>query len=167
MGKAFPIYIQSDAMQCGATCLRMICSYYGIDYSLAFISEFCQASNAGVSLKGINDAATQMGFDPVCCRASLSEIENAPFPCILHWRQNHYVVLYKVRHGKKFYIADPGKGKICLNREEFSDMWLSTHSQNIIVLDKGKIAESGTHSQLIDRKGVYFHLIKNQLELGA
>lgn len=99
-------------MQCGATCLRMICSYYGIDYSLAFISEFCQASNAGVSLKGINDAATQMGFDPVCCRASLSEIENAPFPCILHWRQNHYVVLYKVRHGKKFYIADPGKGKI-------------------------------------------------------
>ena len=129
MGKAFPIYIQSDAMQCGATCLRMICSYYGIDYSLAFISEFCQASNAGVSLKGINDAATQMGFDPVCCRASLSEIENAPFPCILHWRQNHYVVLYKVRHGKKFYIADPGKGKICLNREEFSDMWLSTHSQ--------------------------------------
>ncbi|MBJ2194047.1 MAG: hypothetical protein JFT09_12070, partial [Muribaculaceae bacterium] len=41
MGKTFPIYIQSDAMQCGATCLRMICSYYGIDYSLAFISEFC------------------------------------------------------------------------------------------------------------------------------
>ena len=41
------------------------------------------------------------------------------------------------------------------------------NADSIIVLDKGKIAESGTHSQLIDKKGVYFHLIKNQLELGA
>lgn len=41
------------------------------------------------------------------------------------------------------------------------------NADNIIVLDKGVIAESGTHSELIDRKGVYFNLIKNQLELGS
>lgn len=41
------------------------------------------------------------------------------------------------------------------------------NADNIIVLDKGMIAESGTHSELIDRKGVYFNLIKNQLELGS
>ncbi len=136
MGRRFPIYIQSDAMQCGATCLRMVCSYYGIDYSLGFVSEFCRATNAGVSLKGISDAAKQLGFDTVCCRASMAEIENAPCPCILHWRQNHYVVLYKVVRGKKFFIADPGKGKMCLNREEFAGLWLSTRSQGE---DKGVV----------------------------
>ena len=41
------------------------------------------------------------------------------------------------------------------------------NADNIIVLDKGVIAESGTHSELIERKGVYFNLIKNQLELGS
>ena len=53
----------------------------------------------------------------------------APLPCILHWNQNHFVVLYKIRRGKKFYIADPGKGKIRYNREEFRRHWISTTSQ--------------------------------------
>ena len=56
-------------------------------------------------------------------------ILQAPLPCILHWNQNHFVVLYKIRRGKKFYIADPGKGKIRYNREEFRRHWISTTSQ--------------------------------------
>lgn len=39
-------------------------------------------------------------------------------------------------------------------------------ADNIIVLDKGKIAEEGTHKELVERKGVYYRLVKNQLELG-
>ena len=37
---------------------------------------------------------------------------------------------------------------------------------NIVVLDGGRIVESGTHSELIARKGAYYQLVKNQLELG-
>jgi ATP-binding cassette, subfamily B, bacterial len=40
------------------------------------------------------------------------------------------------------------------------------NADNILVLDKGMIAEQGNHQELIIRKGLYYHLIKNQLELG-
>ena len=40
------------------------------------------------------------------------------------------------------------------------------NADNIIVLDSGKIVEQGTHQQLTSIKGVYYNLIKNQLELG-
>lgn len=39
-------------------------------------------------------------------------------------------------------------------------------ADNIIVLDRGKIAEEGTHRELTERKGLYYQLVKNQLELG-
>lgn len=126
MVKLFPSYIQSDTMQCGATCLRMICSWYGIDYSLEFLSQFCRATNAGVSLKGISDAAHGLGFETTCCRASMADLDRAPLPCILHWRQNHYVVLYKISRKGIYHISDPAKGKMRLNRMEFGEAWLST-----------------------------------------
>jgi ATP-binding cassette subfamily B protein len=39
-------------------------------------------------------------------------------------------------------------------------------ADNIIVLESGRIAETGTHDILISKKGVYFNLVRNQLELG-
>lgn len=38
-------------------------------------------------------------------------------------------------------------------------------ADNIVVLDKGKVAEQGTHKELTERKGIYYELVKNQLEL--
>ena len=49
-------------------------------------------------------------------------------PCILHWNQNHFVVLYKVKRGKTFYIAAPAKGLVKYNLEEFKKHWVSTQS---------------------------------------
>ncbi len=40
------------------------------------------------------------------------------------------------------------------------------HADQIVVLDKGRISETGTHNELIRKKGTYYNLIKNQLELG-
>ena len=51
-----------------------------------------------------------------------------PLPCILHWNQNHFVVLYKVKKGKNFYVADPGKGLVVYTLEEFKQHWISTNS---------------------------------------
>ncbi len=120
----FPLFIQHDSMQCGIACLQMVCKYYGREYSLAELSEICFATTEGVSMLGISEAATKLGFNPVAGKLELKELADAPLPAILHWKQNHFVVLYKIRK-HKYYIADPGKGLIKLSEDEFSKAWLS------------------------------------------
>ena len=39
-------------------------------------------------------------------------------------------------------------------------------ADKIVVLDKGKVAEEGTHRELTEKRGLYYRLVKNQLELG-
>lgn len=98
-------------MECGMTCLRMVCKHYGAEYSLEYLSRLCFATNEGVSLLGMSDAAERLGLHTMCGRLGLEQLRNMPLPCILHWNQNHFVVLYRIsKNGKKFYIADPGKG---------------------------------------------------------
>lgn len=117
---------QKDSMQCGIAALTMICRYYGCLYSLDFVSNYCHPTNEGVSLLGISDAAKEIGFETVAARVTIDELAKYPIPVILHWNQNHFVVLYKIsKNLKKFYIADPGKGKYSLSRDEFHSHWIS------------------------------------------
>ena len=69
-----------------------------------------------------------LSTDTVCVETKVNELSYLPLPCILHWNQNHFVVLYKVKKGKKFYVADPGKGLVKYNLEEFKIHWISTRS---------------------------------------
>lgn len=127
--KKFPLYIQHDSMECGIACLAMICNYYGKTYAMDTLSCYCSATNEGVSLLSISEAAKKLGLRTVCGRITVDQLNASSLPCILHWNQNHFVVLYKIRRGKTFYIADPGKGKIRYSREEFKQHWVSTSSQ--------------------------------------
>ena len=126
--KCFPITYQFDTMQCGIACLQMICKYYGRDYSLSYLSGICTSSAEGVSLHGINETAIQLGFHTLCARLDIKDTMEMPLPCILHWNQNHFVVLYNVKKGNKFYVGDPGKGLVTYNLEEFKLHWISTSS---------------------------------------
>jgi len=92
------------------------------------LSKLCFATTEGVSMLGINEAANILGLHTTCVRAATSILSEAHLPCILHWNQNHFVVLYKVKNGKKFYIADPGKGLVTYSLEEFKKHWISTRS---------------------------------------
>lgn len=123
----FTFYRQHDAMQCGITCLKMVCKYYGREYSLDELSKLCSTSRAGVTLLGINEAASELGFRTFCGKPTIEQLMEAPLPAILHWNQNHFVVLYKVkklRNGKhRYYIADPGRDLLCYTDEEMQDYW--------------------------------------------
>jgi ATP-binding cassette subfamily B protein len=82
---------------------------------------------------GINDAAEYLGFRTVCGRIALNKVvSQRPFPCILHWNQDHFVVLYNVKtkqNGKRvFYIADPGKELLKIDEDTFKNAWVSTRS---------------------------------------
>lgn len=124
----FPIQIQYDSMQCGIICLQMVCKFYKRSYSIEFLSNCCFATTEGVSLLGISEASKKLGFHTICGSVTVKQMYNAPLPCILHWNQNHFVVLYKIKKGRKFYIADPGKGLVTYSREEFESHWISTSS---------------------------------------
>lgn len=121
-------------MECGATCLRMIARYYGKEYGAETMQQLCVVTREGVSLLGITDAAEYIGLRTVCGRIALDKlVAQRPFPCILHWNQEHFVVLYDVktkRGGKRlFYIADPGKNLLQLDEETFRNAWISTRSR--------------------------------------
>ncbi|MDR1594474.1 MAG: peptidase domain-containing ABC transporter, partial [Prevotellaceae bacterium] len=128
---SFPFYKQPDAMECGATCLRIIAKHYGREYSSATMSLLCIVTHEGVSMQSIGEAAEAIGLRSVCGRITMERmVEQRPFPCILHWNQEHFVVLYDVRtkrNGKRvYYIADPAKNLLQLDEETFKNAWIST-----------------------------------------
>lgn len=125
MLKSFPHYKQMDLMDCGATSLRMIFKYYGQQVSIHKIRKLCQTTRNGVNLLGISEAAEKLGFRTYGVRLSLEKLKEVELPCILHWNQNHFVVLYKMRKGK-YYISDPALGLISYDEKEFSKNWFST-----------------------------------------
>ena len=126
--KKIAIIHQHDSMQCGIACLQMVCKYFGREYSLDSLSKLCFATTEGVSLLGINEAANTLGLHAACARATTSILSEVPLPCILHWNQNHFVVLYKVKNRKKFYVADSGKGLVTYDLNEFKKHWISTRA---------------------------------------
>lgn len=124
----FPISIQRDCMQCGIVCLQMICKYYGKNLTLNFLSKFCHVSSEGISLLAIDNISKAIGFNTVSTLSTINNLSLNNKPCILHWNQNHFVVLYKVKKGKEFSVADPSKGLISYSLEEFKEHWISTCS---------------------------------------
>ena len=130
----FPIIRQHDSMQCGIACLQMVCRYFGRVYSLSSLSKLCFATAEGISMLGISEAAGTLGLHSVCGRVDITSLSEAQLPCILHWNQYHFVVLYKVKKGQKFYVADPSKGLVTYSLNEFKSHWISTSSKG---KDKG------------------------------
>ena len=126
----FPFVKQPDAMDCGPACLTMIAAHYGRHYTLDHLREQCFIGREGVSLLGISKAAEQIGFRTVGGRLTFDKLaEKALLPCVVHWNQEHFVVVYAIRKKKKEYIvsvADPGKGLVTYSREAFCRHWIST-----------------------------------------
>ncbi len=122
--RAFPFYMQPDSMDCGPTCLRMIAKYYGKIIPLQKLREAAELGKEGVNLLGISAAAEVTGFRSHCLKLTYEVLVNdATHPVILHWNQNHFVVLFKVRKNG-LLIADPARGIIKCTQEEFKSHWI-------------------------------------------
>ncbi|MDR2962975.1 MAG: peptidase domain-containing ABC transporter [Bacteroidales bacterium] len=141
MPNSFPLYQQLDAMDCGPTCLRMVAKYYGRRYSVQTLREKSFITRAGVSLLGISDAAESIGFRTMGVKITFEQlVSEVPLPCIVHWNQNHFVVLYRVKEKRSGFfskgasplvrhelcIADPAGSKNVFTEEEFKKCWLSS-----------------------------------------
>jgi len=94
--------VQNDQMDCGPACLSMISLYYGKDFGLQYLRDKSFITREGVSLLGISEAAERIGFKHISAKLNTENFQNELLPCILHWNQNHFVVLYKI-FKKYFY----------------------------------------------------------------
>lgn len=122
---SFPFYKQPDVMDCGPTCLRMVAKHYKRSVSLQVLRDKTQIGKEGVSLLGISEAAEGIGFRSQAVKLDFNTlIADAQLPAILHWNQNHFIVLYKVK-GSKLFIADPARGLIHYTPSELKKHWVS------------------------------------------
>lgn len=123
----FTHYSQHDVMDCGPTCIRMVAKYYGRQLKLETLRQNAQISREGVSLLGISEAAEQAGFNTKGVMLGFEElIKDVKLPVIVHWSQNHFVVVTPGSKKSKVKVADPAKGLITYTKEEFCRHWIST-----------------------------------------
>jgi len=140
-------------MDCGPTCLRMVAAHYGRVFSLEGLREKSLITREGVSMLGISEAAEHIGLRSTGVKVSFDDLCDAPLPCIVHWNQQHFVVVYDIkttssrfsifsspqreelgvrsRGGEMIYVADPAAGKLKYSREEFCRCWISTKDEGI------------------------------------
>ncbi|WEA03864.1 peptidase domain-containing ABC transporter [Mucilaginibacter sp. SJ] len=140
----FPFTKQLDTFDCGPTCLQMVSEFYGKKIDLDFLREQCYITREGVSLLGISQAAERIGFRTLMVKIGLDSLaEDVPMPVILHWNQEHFVVLYKIRNkgpkkvgtaGLEFIIADPAHGLTRIKSEDFLKFWQTSEGNKGIAL---------------------------------
>lgn len=132
----FHYYKQLDTMDCGPTCLRMIARHYGRNYSLQNLRERCHITREGVSMLGISDAAESIGFRATGVKIIWEQLrDEMPLPCIVHWNQRHFVVVYEIRKKRGGYVinvADPASGLLTYTEEAFCRAWLQAGKDNEI-----------------------------------
>ncbi|MCP5053754.1 MAG: peptidase domain-containing ABC transporter [bacterium] len=129
--RRFPFVKQLDAMDCGPTALCMIARYYGKTYTQQTLRERCFITREGVSMLGTSDAAESIGMRTMGVRLDFDKLANEVLlPCIAHWRQNHFIVVYKIKNNT-VYVADPAHGLVKYTKDEFMGGWASTRKDEV------------------------------------
>ena len=131
MKRSFICLRQHDSIDCGLVCLSMIALNNGIGINDRLLKNSYSLGKDGVSLFDISKAAENIGFKTIAGRLSFKTLAiEVPLPCIAHWNQNHFVVVHKIKKHRKddytVYVADPAKGLVTYNKEEFCEHWVST-----------------------------------------
>lgn len=97
-----------------------------MSFSLESLRKKCYITREGVSFLGLSEAADSLGFRTIGVKIPFEMLnENVPLPCIVHWRQKHFIVVYKIRNDK-IWVADPAACLVKYTREEFVKCWAST-----------------------------------------
>ncbi|WP_028892854.1 peptidase domain-containing ABC transporter [Tenacibaculum sp. 47A_GOM-205m] len=125
--KKFPNYKQTEAKDCGPTCIKIIAKHYGKTINTQQLRNLSETTREGSSLLGLSEAVESIGFKSLGIKLAYTKLKEAPFPCIIHWNKNHYVVLYKIKKDI-VYISDPAHGLITFTKEEFIQHWIGNNA---------------------------------------
>ncbi|MDB5285488.1 MAG: Mtultidrug transporter permease/ATPase [Mucilaginibacter sp.] len=134
----FKFFYQLESTDCGPACLAMIAWHYQKRLSVKQIKTVCSITRMGVSVQDIINGAKKIGFDPSGVKLTLENLEEVDLPIILFWKQDHFVVLYKIAKQQngtlKYYLADPGYGKIKIDADTIIQEWMGTNPKGIAIL---------------------------------
>ncbi|HBI06002.1 MAG TPA: ABC transporter, partial [Erwinia persicina] len=100
---------QTQAAECGLTCVGMIASYYGHQIDMVSLRQRFPASLKGSTLADVMSVAQSLGMGSRALRLDLDELHQLSMPCVLHWEMNHFVVLKRIEKNK-LIIHDPARG---------------------------------------------------------
>ncbi|GFD92867.1 ABC transporter ATP-binding protein [Alteromonas sp. KUL156] len=132
--KRFPTFRQLNQKDCGPSSLKIILKYYKKDVSIDIIRELCETTRRGSNLYYVSEASEKLGLKSMMLKIDLATLKNdMPLPCILHWDQKHYCVLYKVKN-KKYYISDPAFGLVSYSEKEFIQRWQTANDNTGVAL---------------------------------
>jgi ATP-binding cassette subfamily B protein len=169
---SFNFVKQPDAMDCGPACLKMVAGFYKMNFSLETLRKKCFITREGVSFLGLSEAADSIGFRTLGVKIPFEMLcDNVPLPCIVHWRQKHFIVVYKIKNNK-IWAADPAVGLVRYTREEFARNWASTITDGkpaglvlIIEPTPALFENPGVHEKASGFKFLfkYFHLYRKYL----
>lgn len=120
--RKFPFYQQLDQYDCGVACLRMIAKHHGRNYTSEYIRDLSYIQKTGASLAGIGEAAQSIGFRTLAVQIPFAYLQQAPMPCIVHWQQRHFIVVYRIEDSK-IYVSDPAVGLLTYEINEFLSGW--------------------------------------------
>lgn len=132
---SFPFVRQPDSKLCGLACLSSIFIHYGKRISIRTLSGWCDIHPEGISILSLSKTAQSLGMDTLCVSIPYAKLLQVDSPCILHWNQNHYIVLYRINRKKEiFYICDPAKGKYKLHKKDLIRHWLGESENGVVLL---------------------------------
>jgi ABC-type bacteriocin/lantibiotic exporter with double-glycine peptidase domain len=119
--------LQHSQEDCGAASLATVAKHYGQTFTLNRVREAVGTGSRGTSLLGMRRGAEALGFHARQVQATpelLGQLNQVPLPAVIHWKGNHWVVLYGCKR-KKYVIADPGVGIRYLTHRELLAGWLN------------------------------------------
>jgi ATP-binding cassette subfamily B protein RaxB len=117
--RRLPLFLQTEAAECGLASLGMVASYHGHRIDLAGLRRRFTLSLKGATLAYLMQAAGRLDLAPRPLRLELAELPQLRTPCILHWDMNHFVVLQTV-DSRGAVIHDPAFGVRRLGLAEVS-----------------------------------------------
>jgi ATP-binding cassette, subfamily B, bacterial len=110
-----PYVEQLTPTECAAACLAMILRHHGCYVRIDELRTYIPVGRDGANAYSIVQAAESFGMEAFGIRAAEDQL---PPACILHWEQNHFVVLERTRK-HSFTIIDPALGRRQLPRHAF------------------------------------------------
>ncbi len=122
----FPFIKQKYSNDCGLACLRSISFFYGKRLFFQNLKDYNILDKNGISLLSLIKLAEMVGFESLAIKIRYQQLQNEiPIPCIILWKQKHFVVLYKIINDL-VYISDPSKGLLNYKKIEFIKNWIGS-----------------------------------------